>query len=249
MFKIYLAACFIQVFSIGCLSQASNLGIKTNGPYSELLQHVYLKSVEWHSLIDNKFYEVHSNLSRVIMDVNGHSVTSLVKGVAKLETLRSQVKAFLNSRTADDQNCISKIHTKTDKLLFKMGTKISDCAVLADQQIQGISNKKIDLGTDILEVSELLLSGTLEVITDHFARGGSFNDLPDIQEEYEEAFAEADDEIYNEVIPNIHDEMNSMREEALDIPAAVEECVSNVLTRLNDVVGDTGKLVERCGTK
>lgn len=182
------------------------------------------------------------------MDVNGQSVTSLVKGVAKLETFRSQVKSFLNSRTTDDQNCISKIHGRMDKLLFKIGTKISDCAVLADQHIQGISTKKIDLGTDILEVSELLLSGTLEIITEHFARGGSFNDLSDIQEEYEEIFADGDEEIYNEVVPNIHEELNDIRDEALDIPGIIDECVSDVLMRLNDVVGDTGKLVERCST-
>lgn len=183
------------------------------------------------------------------MDVNGQSVTSLVKGVAKLETLRSQVIAFLETRPTENQNCISKIQTKVDKLLFKMGTRISDCAALAEQHIEGISNKKIDLGTDILEVSELLLSGTLEVITEHFAKGGSFSDLPDIKVEYEEILADGDDEIYNEFIPNIVGEMNEIRDEALDIPGIIDECVNNVLSRLNDVVEDTGRFVEKCNSK
>lgn len=205
-----------------------------------------MKSVEWHAVIDNKFFEVHSNLSRVILEINAKSVTSLIKGIEKLETLRTQVKAFIDSRSADNADCANKVCTKVDKVLYKIGNKISDCAALADQQIQAISNKKIDLGSEILETSEIILSGTRYVIMDHFAHGGSFNELTDIREEYEEALEESNDEVYNEILPNINEEFIDIREEAQDIPSAVEVCVNNVLMKLNDVVADTGRLVDRC---
>lgn len=205
-----------------------------------------MKSVEWHSVIDNKFFEVHSNLSRVILEVNAKSVTPLVRGIEKLETLRGQVKAYLDARSTDNPDCVSKVCTKVDKTLYKIGNKISDCAALADQQIQTITDKKIDLGAEILETSEMLLSGTLHVIMDHFATGGSFNELTDIRAEYEEAIEEANEEIYKELIPNINEEFIDIRDMARDIPNAIELCVNNVLMKLNDVVGDTGRMVDRC---
>lgn len=207
---------------------------------------MYSKSIEWHSLIENKFFEIHSNLSRVVIDINAKSVTYLIKGVEKLETLRGQVKSFLSAHRKDNIDCVSKVESKAEKVLYKVGNKIADCAVLADQQIQGITNKKIDLGSDILEIAELSLSETLDVVSEHFSSGRSFDELGDIKQEYEEAFDEIDEEIYNEIIPAIDEEMNEIRDSALAIPTTIELCISNVLMKLNNVVGETGKLVDKC---
>lgn len=133
-----------------------------------------------------------------------------------------------------------------EKLLYRIGNKISDCAVLADQQIQGITSKKIDLGSDILEIAELSLSETLDVVTEHFSSGRSFDELKDIMEEYKEAFDEVDEEISSEIIPSINEEMSDIRDAALEIPSSIEMCISNVLMKLNNVVGETGKLVDKC---
>lgn len=226
--------------------QTDDLAFQAKGPYAELLRNVYTKSVEWHSLIENKFFEVHSNLSRVIIEVNAKSVAYLIKGVEKLETLRGQVKSFINSRRKDNIDCVSRVDMKVEKVLYKIGNKISDCAVLADQHIQGITSKKIDLGSDILEIAELSLSETLDVVTEHFSSGRSFDELKDITQEYEEAFDEVDDEIYNEIIPAINEEMNEIRDAALAIPSTIEMCINNVLMKLNNVVGETGKMVDKC---
>lgn len=197
-------------------------------------------------MIENKFFEVHSNLSRVIIDVNSNSVTFLIKAIQKLDTLREQVKSFLNSRRKENTDCVSKVENRVEKVFYKIGNKISDCAVLADQQIQGITNKKIDLGSEILEIAELSLSSTLDVVIEHFSSGRSFDELKDIRQEYEEAFDEIDDEIRNEILPAINEETNEIRDEALIIPNSIESCISNVLMKLNNVVGETGRLVDKC---
>lgn len=227
--------------------QTDDLAYQAKGPYAELLRNVYTKSVEWHSLLQNKFFEIHSNLSRLVIEVNAQSVTFLIKGVEKLETLRGQVKSFVNSHRGKNGDCVSKVDNKVEKVLYKIGNKISDCAVLADQQIQGITNKKIDLGADILEIAELSLSGTLDVVTEHFSSGRSFDELKDIRQEYEEAFDEVDEEIESEILPAIAFEMDDIREAAFQIPKSIEMCISNVLMKLNNVVGETGKLVDNCG--
>lgn len=196
--------------------------------------------------MENKFFEVHSNLSRVIIEVNAQSVTFLIKGIEKIETLRGQVKSFLNSHKKENIECVSRVDNKVEKVFYKIGNKIADCAVLADQQIQGITNKKIDLGSDILEISELSLSETLDVVIDHFSSGRSFDELRDITQEYEEAFDEVDEEIANEIIPSINEEMDNIRDTAQGIPNTIEVCISNVLMKLNNVVGETGKLVDKC---
>lgn len=224
--------------------QTDDLAFQVKGPYAELLRNVYTKSVEWHTLLENKFFEIQSILSRVIIDVNGKSVAFLIRGIEKLETLRGQVKSFLNSK--ENIDCVRKVDVKVEKLMYRIGNKISDCAVLADQQIQGVTSKKIDLGSDILEIAELSLSETLDVVTEHFSSGRSFDELKDIMEEYKEAFDEIDEEINSEIIPSINEEMNDIRDVALEIPNSIEMCISNVLMKLNNVVGETGKLVDKC---
>lgn len=222
--------------------------LQGKGPYVQLLRNVYTKSVEWHSLIENKFFEIHSNLSRVIIDVNAKSVTYLIKGIEKLETLRAQVKSFISAHRKENIECVSRVDSKVDKVLYKIGNKIADCAVLADKNIQGITNKKIDLGSDILEIAELSLSETLDVVTEHFSSGRSFDELKDIKQEYEEAFVEIDEEIYSEIIPAINEEMNEIRDAALAIPTTIEVCINNVMMKLNSVVGEAGKMVDKCSS-
>ncbi|KAJ6643008.1 hypothetical protein Bhyg_07964 [Pseudolycoriella hygida] len=246
MFNTYLSAFSILILLNGCLSQTDDIALQAKGPYAELLRNVYSKSLEWHSLIENKFFEIHSNLSRVIIEINAKSVTYLIKGIEKLETLRGQVKSFLSAHRKENIDCVSKVDNKFEKAFYKIGNKISDCAVLADQQIQGITNKKIDLGSDILEIAELSLSETLDVVTEHFSSGRSFDELKDIKQEYEHAFVEVDEEIFGEIVPAIDEEMNEIREAALDIPNSIDVCISNVLMKLNNVVGEAGKLVEKC---
>lgn len=197
-------------------------------------------------MIENKFFEIHSNLSRVVIDINAKSVTFLIKGIEQLETLRGQVKSFISAHRKTNIDCVSKVESKVDKVLYKIGNKIADCAVLADQNIQGITNKKIDLGSDILEIAELSLSETLDVVTDHFSSGRSFDELKDIKQEYEEAFDEIDEEIYNDIIPAIDEEMNEIRDAALAIPSTIEVCINNVMMKLNNVVAETGKMVDKC---
>lgn len=187
-------------------------------------------------------------MSRVVIDVNAKAVSSLIKGIEKLEISREHVKSFINSRRRENIDCVSRVDIKVEKVLYKIGNKISDCAVLADQQIQGITNKKIDLGSDILEIAELSLSETLDVVTEHFSSGRSFDELKDIKQEYEEAFDEVDEEINSEIIPAINEEMNEIRDAALAIPSTIEICISTVLMKLNSVVGETGKLVDKCNT-